>query len=166
VVEKIDLFINDTSGKAHIVKEGSTSYALCGAHLQGPRSVLRVVETTPTFTSRDWCSSCIKHVAMGAIAGKQRFRSILDYVLNKRPVKKETVIDSVRTELTFDSEEMAIKIIAGKTTGAKGDFTVQTKMELAFGWDKLESFRDLTEELDGVEEVKLTIFSERRPDEV
>lgn len=164
MTEKIDLFINDVSGKVHVMSRASMSYAICGTHSQGVHSVHRLGKKTYDFAPGDWCSSCMKVVMMAALKDDKRALVILNYALNRSAKKEETVIDSVRTELTFDSEEMAIKIVAGKATGTKGNFTVQTKMELALGWDKLESFRDLAEELDEVEEVKMTIFSERRPD--
>jgi hypothetical protein len=163
VTKNIELFINDVSGKVHVLERGSHSFVLCGGRADGPISI-RAFRPAIVIAAENWCSHCIKKILMLVLANRLHFRPVLDYVLNRPAEKKETVIDSVRTELTFDSEEMAIKIIAGKTTGAKGNFTVQTKMELALGWDRLESFKDLTEELDEVEEVKMTIFSERRPD--
>jgi len=168
MAKEINLFINDTSGKIHVLEKGSTRFSICGALAQGPIST-RLFRPAIDLTPENWCAHCIKKILTSVIYGRLHFQPVLDYVLNRPPKKskkEETVIDSVRTELTFDSEEMTIKVIAGKTAGAKGNFTVQTKMELALGWDKLESFRDLTEELDSVEEVKMTIFSERRPDEV
>lgn len=162
MTEKISLFINDRSGKVHIMSRNSVSYAICGAHSQGRHSLHELGNKTYDFTPRDWCSKCIEHVAMEAISGSKRHQFVLDHALNRPAKKEETVIDSVRAELSFDDEELTLKVLAGRSTGARDNFGIKAELELALSWDQLDNIRDLTE---NAEEVKMTVFS-MKPDDV
>jgi hypothetical protein len=162
VTEKIDLFINDVSGKVHVMSRASMSYAICGTHSQGVHSVHRLGKKTYDFAPGDWCSSCMKVVVMAALKGDKRALVILNYALNRSAKKEETGIDSFRAEISFDDEEMTLKVLAGRSTGARDNFDIKAELELALSWDRLDDIRDLTEE---TEEVRLTVFS-MKPQEV
>jgi hypothetical protein len=164
VAGKINLFINDKTGKVHVLERGSTSFVLCGGRSDGPISI-RPFRPAIDIAAENWCSHCIKKILMLVVAGRLYFRPVLDRVLNKPAEKKEAVIDSVRTELIFDKHALEIKILAGKTAGAREDFAIQTQMDLTFDWDDIESLRNLAE-IEYAEDVKLTVFSEKRSDEM
>jgi hypothetical protein len=161
---KIDLFVNDTTGKVHVLERGSTSFVLCGVRVDGPISI-RSFKPDIAIPVKNWCSHCIKRILKSVIAGRLYFQPVLDHALNRPAKKKKTFlaeIDSFRAEISFDDEEMTLKVLAGRSTGAESNFGIKAELELALSWDRLDNIRDITEE---TEEVKLTVFS-MKPEEV
>lgn len=161
---KVFLLINSKNKKVHIQNIGLG--ALCGA-VESYKLYDKMAFGPGWSPAKrpNWCTKCIaKMVAdLAKRNGAGILRPLMDYVLNmpaKKKEKKEGVIDSVRTELTFDDEGMIIKVLTGKSTGARGNFAVKVGMELVLDWNKLNEIRELTEEM---EEVKLTIFKAREP---
>ncbi len=156
---KINLFVNDKSGKVHVLGRGSVTYTICGERAHGPMSVH---EFSPRknydFGRHDWCSRCIKIIAMSIIKGHaaECFQPVLNYAFNKKSKKvKETEesYNALRAEFTFDSEEMVVALIAGVTVGDSDSLRVLVKKEIKIGWDRIESLRDLTEDAKYVEMV-------------
>jgi len=165
VKPKIYLLFHGVSGKVHIEAYGIGarlhSETLCGDMVVKQYDKMAFAPVWKPSKHPDWCSKCITKMVTRLIKSKGTglLRPLMDYVLNmpiKEKEKKEETIDSFRAELTFDDEEMEIKVLAGKSTGARGNFVRESDMKLTLSWDQLDSIRDLTED---TEEVKMTIFS-------
>jgi len=171
VKPKIYLLLHHISGKVHIEAYG------IGARLHNETlcadMVLKQYDRTAFLSiwkpskHPDWCSKCITKMVTRLVKSKGTglLRPLMDYVLNtpvKKKEKEESVIDSFRAELSFDDEEMTLKVLAGRSTGTRGNFDIKAELELALDWDQLDNFRDLTET---TEEVKMTVFS-MKPEEV
>ncbi len=169
MVTKIHVTVHNKSRTNHVYRTGmGIQDQLCGAKI--PLNERRVF----TFDKKDdfgpqekWCNRCIGIIADEVRRGILDRLPILEYVwgMSITKKKKSEEMDSIRTQLTIDSEELEIKIIAGVSTGARGNFSGKVEKTIVFDWDKLDSMKELAEETEGVEEIKITVFAEKEPEE-
>ena len=153
---ELKLFINDTSGKVHIIEQRTDT--LCGTLTQGPSSIHPFNPNGGNnFKPHNWCTKCLIDVVMRIITnGDSRFEPVLSYAMSKSPKKvKKTEEDkshnALRAELTFNDEEMEIALIAGVTVGNRDTLRVLVKKKITLDWERLDHIRDLTEDAKYVE---------------
>ncbi len=145
----IYLLIHKGTNKVHIkrIGLGAAQYTLCGSEAYGLYGKMIFSPAWSPSKHPDWCTKCIAKMAIDlARKGTGLLRPVMDYVLNvpvKKKEKKEKVIDAINTQLTFDSEEMEIKVTAGKSTGVRGSFAIKVEKTIVLRWDRLEELRHL-----------------------
>lgn len=143
---RINLCIHKRTKKIHVGTHNDQ--ALCGTYVSQEMAQFGFDAAKTYGRPSDWCKGCVQSIMTGMLTHDQsKFTAVIAHILNLPANKhKEEPIDAIRTEIIFDDESMKIKMIAGRSTGARDSIAVGVRHKIEFDWSRLESIRDIVSE--------------------